>query len=231
MNEPIRIKECETHKILLSEIPSMILPERSQIKFPEQTKFIIKSLIDDILFTRKDREVEVEFFFGTREMTVTLDFGYIHLRKGTELSFKNEYDFDVFTNVDKIISESIEREMAENYAHFSEIDLEKANKFFEHIKILDEALNFNGRLLAYTKKTEFKSNVYELKDSFEGFDITKTVTKSMCIKLKNDTFDVSSYHEEIIFNFNGIRLMFRPDQMKDTYKIVSTIQALIGVLQ
>lgn len=231
MNEPVRIKECEIHKVLLSEIPSMVLPKRSQIKFPEQTQFIIKSLIDDILFTRKDREVEVEFFFGHKEMTVTLNFGYIHLRKGTELSFKYEYDFDVFTNVDKIISDSIEREMVENYAHFSEIVLENAKKFFEHISILDKTLNFDGRLLAYTKHTEFKSNVYELKDSFEGFEVIKTVTKSMCIKLKNDKFDVSSYHEEIVFNFNGVRLMFRPDEMKDTYKIVKTIQNLIGILK
>jgi len=228
MNEPVRIKSCETLKVLLSEIPNMILPKSREITNPEQVTEILKALSEDILFMRKDREVEIEFFFSVKRFHVTIDYGYVHLRKNSELEFYYEYDYNVSENMNRVLSDAIDYAMEDQHAHFTEIDIEKSRKYFKHIDILDQSLNMGGSLSTYARTTVYRNNVYEQKDVFGAFEVIKACNSgSVSLTLKHDNFKVIAYYEEIIFNYDGVELKFRPSQMKED-SVVFTIKKLIG---
>lgn len=50
----------------------MILPKYRQIVDPEYVQALLKTLSDDILFMRKDREVEIEFFLAIQTLPLIL---------------------------------------------------------------------------------------------------------------------------------------------------------------
>jgi len=230
MNDPIRVKDCQAYTVLLSEIPNMeFLSCHRFIKDENQAKAIITALVADILTTRKDREVEFEVWFSNNYFEVTLNFGYSHLRKETVLQFQNEYPFNIYENMDKILSDSIEHAMKEYYAHFKEVDYESSLKFFKNVKVIDEVLNFNGSLVNYCKTTTFKPNVYEIKDTFNDYKVTKTCNGSPCINLESDNFKISIYHEGVNFRMDGIEMNFKPEQMGKNVNVTSLIKNMFEI--
>lgn len=230
MKEPVLIKSCETLKVLLSEIPHMISPKNRDIKNPEQVTAILKALSEDILFMREDREVEIEFFFSAQRFNVTIDFGYVHLRQKSELEFYYEYDYNVYENMNRVLSEAIDYAMEDQRSHFTEIDVEKSRNYFKNIDILDQSLDMGGSLIDYAKTTIYENTVYEQKDTFGIFEIVKGCN-SGCISLTivSDNVKVVVYHKEIIFNYDGVELKFKTSSMKEG-SVVSTIKKIIETL-
>lgn len=226
MNEPVKIKDCEVLNVLLSEIPQMILPKYRQIVDPEYVQALLKTLSDDILFMRKDREVEIEFFFSNSDFTVDINYGYIHLRKNTVLRF--DYKKDPEKTINDVIYDAIETVMREEHAHFLEMDIKKAHTYFENIDTLDQCLGLNGRLNKYVKSIVYKNTFYELKDVFEDFEVIASGYHGPYLTLKKDDMSIIVFHEAIIFKLSGIELKFSLEKVKSDTPIVDTIKKHIG---
>jgi len=226
MQNLIPVIEDVVFNATFADLPRFDFSDNSRyIKNENNVRFIIQALADDILCVREDKEINMQFYFGTNHFDITLGLSYPYFHYKVTFSFNYEYP-DLKKNIRTILNNELDRIINEEGVQYRIVEIEPAKGFFKNLAIFEEVFDTHGQLYNHLCKYPFKSGTGESKDAFQFFTLIKMMNGIPSICLKCPIFEVLISHYVIQFDFKGIELSFNNDFLYSDNR-VNTIRELI----
>jgi hypothetical protein len=212
----IKIRNAHDIKILLSDFKNIDFNSLGgDAKNPELIKKITIALADDILFLRDDIMVEANFFFSHDDFVISMDKHYSIFQDDGKFTFKYHYEDE--ENIVKILSDSINEAIDDHdVRELFLANVKNATKFFNYLSLIDDVLDYKGKLFTHFQKQTF----YSKKETFDFFAVEKSMRESPFIRFKSSRFSIQVYHEHITLDFDGLSLEINPDKIKGSPQMI-----------
>lgn len=188
---------------------------------------IIQALAKDILYTRKDKEISIEFYFSKDNFDITISKSYPFFHNSTTFSFKYFYQ-ELDKNIDTILSNALEKIITKSSALHKETDIASSYCFFKNLKILELILETDNSLLNHLKNKPFNSGLGSTRDKFKFFELMKHMNISPEINLSCSLFKIKVSSELFNFTFKKNSIDFK-EQDLDIEKIIEVQKIIVSL--
>lgn len=226
MDNKIQIENNTEVTLLLSDVFKL---DFSNIKHcTDDAIFIIHSLINDILTTRKDIKTTIYFYFQQDSFKIHFQYSYPFLFKDVSFSFQNNYP-DIKNTINSILNQSIENTKINESASLNNPDLLTSYSFIENIEYIDKIFNFKNELKNYIYENPFKLSLFKYKEKkeFLCFQVEKEMNSTISLELNCPFFSIFIYSSNITLSFNGSSFTINKKIIKNNNQLNNISQAII----
>lgn len=188
---------------------------------------IIQALANDILYTRKDKEVSIEFYFSKDSFDITISNSYPFFHKSTTFNFKYFYE-ELEKNINTILSNTLDNLIKKSSVLHKETDIASSYCFFKNLQILELILETDNSLLYHLKNKPFNSGLGRTKDKFKFFELMKYMNISLEINLSCPLFLIRVSSEAFYFSFKKNSIDFKEPDL-DIENIIEYQKIIISI--